>query len=167
MPISMYQVSVPVFTQMLSSLSKVIDKAIAHVAAKKIDPAALLTARLYPDMFPFMKQVQSATEHARGGASRLAGLEAPRYEDKETSFEDLQARIARTLEMLKGLDPAAIDGSEDRDIHFVTGGRERIVKGQPYLLAQVLPNFFFHVTTAYDILRHNGVELGKRDFLNP
>ena len=165
MTLSMYQASVPVFIQGLTGLGGVIDKAAAHAAERKIDPAALLQARLYPDMFPFARQVQIATDFAKGGAARLAGIEFPAYEDSETSFEELKARVDKTIAFLRTLDAAQIDGSEERDISLVRRGETSIVKGQAYLLEQAMPNFYFHITTAYAIQRHNGVEVGKRVFL--
>lgn len=165
MTLSMYQASVPVFIQGLTGLGGVIDKAAAHAAERKLDPAALLQARLYPDMFPFARQVQIATDFAKGGAARLAGVEFPAYEDSETSFEELKARVDKTIAFLRTLDAAQIDGSEDRDISLVRRGETSIVKGQAYLLEQAMPNFYFHITTAYAIQRHNGVEVGKRVFL--
>ena len=165
MTLSMYQASVPVFIQGLTGLGGVIDKAAAHAAERKIDPAALLQARLYPDMFPFARQVQIATDFAKGGAARLAGVEFPAYEDSETSFEELKARVDKTIAFLRTLDAAQIDGSEERDISLVRRGETSIVKGQAYLLEQAMPNFYFHITTAYAIQRHNGVEVGKRNFM--
>lgn len=165
MTLSMYQASVPVFIQGLTGLGGVIDRAAAHAAERKIDPAALLQARLYPDMFPFARQVQIATDFAKGGAARLAGVEFPAYEDSETSFEELKARVDKTIAFLRTLEAAQIDGSEDRDISLVRRGETTIVKGQAYLLEQAMPNFYFHITTAYAIQRHNGVEVGKRVFL--
>lgn len=165
MTLSMYQASVPVFIQGLTGLGGVINKAAAHAAERKIDPAALLQARLYPDMFPFARQVQIATDFAKGGAARLAGVEFPAYEDSETSFEELKARVDKTIAFLRTLDAAQIDGSEERDISLVRRGETSIVKGQAYLLEQAMPNFYFHITTAYAIQRHNGVEVGKRLFL--
>ena len=161
----MYQASVPVFIQGLTGLGGVIDKAAAHAAERKIDPAALLQARLYPDMFPFARQVQIATDFAKGGAARLAGVEFPAYEDSETSFEELKARVDKTIAFLRTLDAAQIDGSEERDISLVRRGETSIVKGQAYLLEQAMPNFYFHITIAYAIQRHNGVDVGKRIFL--
>jgi hypothetical protein len=165
MTISIYQASVPVFTQGLTGLGGVIDKAAAHVAERKIDPSALLQARLYPDMFSFTRQVQIATDFAKGGAARLAGAEFPAYEDSETSFEELKARVEKTIAFLRTLEAGAVDGSEERDITLVRRGETSTVKGQAYLLEQAMPNFYFHLTTAYAILRHNGVEVGKRNFL--
>jgi len=167
MTLSMSQASVPVFIQGLTGLAGVLDKAAAHVEARKLDPAALLQARLYPDMFPFTRQVQIAADFAKGACARLAGAEFPTYEDTEASFEELKARVEKTIAFLRTLPAAAIDGSEDRDIPLVRRGETTLHKGQAYLLAQAMPNFYFHLTTAYAILRHNGVELGKRDFLGP
>ena len=165
MSISMYQASAPRFAATLRNLDAIIDKAQIHAQAKKIDPAVLLAARLYPDMFPLVKQVQIACDHARGAVARLAGVELPRFEDNEKSFDDIQSRIAKTLAFVNAFKPAQIDGSEERAIAFSVGGSDIALKGLPYLLDYALPNFYFHVVTAYDILRHNGVELGKRDFL--
>jgi len=165
MSLSMYQASVPVFTQGLKGLTGVLTKAQAHVAAKGLDPAALLQARLYPDMFPLTRQVQIAADFAKGAVARLAGAEVPTWPDDEASFEALIDRVSRSLEFIAGFSPAQIDGSEDRDITLVRRGETSVVKGQAYLLSQATPNFYFHLTTAYALLRHNGVEIGKRDFL--
>ena len=165
MTISMYRISVPVFSARLAALSAMLSKAEANALERKIDPQVFLAARLAPDMFALTRQVQIATDHAKGAASRLAGREVPKYEDTEGSFADLQARIARTIDLLKGFAPGDIDGSEDRVIELKLGQRELSLPGLQYLLDVALPNFYFHVTTAYDILRHNGVPLGKRDFL--
>lgn len=165
MSLSMHQASAPVFIQGLKGLAGVLDKAAAHAAARNIEPAALLQARLYPDMFPLTRQVQIATDFAKGSVARLAGQEPPAYEDAEASFEELRARIEKTIAFLGSVPAADLDGSEDRDITLVRRGQTSVVKGRPYLLEQALPNFWFHVTTAYAILRHNGVEIGKRDFL--
>jgi hypothetical protein len=165
MPLSMYQASVPLFRQTLSALSGILDKAAAHAAARKIEPQALLGARLYPDMFPFARQVQLTTDFAKGASARLAGVEIPKYEDTEASFDELKARIAKTLDFIKGLKPAQIDGSEEREIVLTIAGQPMNFKGQGYLTGFALPNFYFHATTAYDILRHSGLEIGKRDFI--
>jgi uncharacterized protein len=165
MPISMYQASVPVFQQYLTALKGVLAKAESQAAAMKVAPAVLLEARLYPNMFPLTRQVQIAADFAKGTAARLAGLEPPAYPDAESSFAELAARIDRTLEFLKTLAPAAIDGQEERTIELKVGGQSRSFKGLPYLLGYALPNFFFHTTTAYAILRHNGIELAKKDFM--
>ncbi len=165
MTISMYQASVPCFVRTLGNLSAILDKAQAHVDAKKLDPAALTAYRLYPDMFPMTRQVQIACDAAKGGVARLAGLAIPVHEDNEKTLAELQARIAKTLAFVQSVTPAQIDGSEDKDIVIKRGDTETHFKGQQFLLGNVLPNFYFHVTTAYNILRHNGVEIGKRDYL--
>jgi hypothetical protein len=166
MTISMYAASIPVFTQMLNSLKDILSKTEAHAAEKKIDPTVLLQARLFPDMLPLTRQVQIATDFAKGVSARLAGADVPAYEDNEQTFADLQARIAKTLALIEGLKPAQIDGSERREIVLRPGTpKEQKFAGQSYLLNYGLPQFFFHVTTAYAILRHNGVEIGKRDFM--
>jgi hypothetical protein len=168
MTLSMYQASVPVLQRTLAALSAVLDKAAAHATQRKIEPSVLLSTRLFPDMFPLVRQVQLAADFAKGAGARLAGIEVPKFADDETSLDQLKARIAKTLDFLKTLKPAQIDGSEGRDVTIpVGGGQQRTFKGQPYLLHFALPNFFFHVTTAYDILRHCGVEIGKRDFIGP
>ena len=168
MKISMYQASAPRFAYSLTNLSAILDKAAAHCEAKKIDPLVLSAARLCPDMFPLSRQVQVACDTAKGAVARLAGVEVPKHEDTEKTFDELKARIAKTLEFIASLKPAQIDGSEDKDISLKLGPRELQWKGMQYLLGFVLPNFYFHVTTAYDILRHNGVELAKRDYIgNP
>lgn len=166
MTLSMYQASVPVFKQMLGALSAVLTKAEAHAAAKKIEPNALLQARLYPDMFALLRQVQIACDFAKGVSARLAGAEVPGFEDKEETFADLQARIEKTLAFIASLEAARIDGSEERRIVTQAGTpKEKIFSGQSYLLNYGLPHFFFHTTTAYAILRHNGVEVGKKDYV--
>jgi uncharacterized protein len=165
MAISMFQASVPAFLQMLNSLSAILGKAEAYAAERKIDPAVLLGYRLAPDMFPLARQVQIATDHAKGCSARLAGVDVPKYADDETSFGALRERIARTIEFVEDFRPEDIDGSEERDIALTAGTRELRFKGQQYLVNFALPNFYFHVTTAYDILRHCGVPIGKRDFL--
>lgn len=166
MTISMYAASVPVFQQMLGGLSAVLRKAETHAAERKFEPAALLQARLYPDMFALLRQVQVAADFAKSVSARLAGVEVPKMEDSEQSFADLQARIAKTLAFIAGLAPADIDVSSDRQIVTQAGTpKEKIFTGQSYLLNYGLPHFFFHVTTAYDILRHNGVDVGKKDYV--
>ncbi len=162
----MYVASVPVFRQLLGGLSGVLTKAAEHAAARKIDPPALLQARLFPDMFPLLRQVQIATDFARSVAARLAGVEVPSAPDTEQSFDELQQRIASTLAFLDSLDPTAFDGSDTREIVLRPGTpKERTLSGQAYLLSYGLPQFFFHVTTAYALLRHGGVEIGKRDYM--
>ena len=165
MTMSMFRASVPVFLQMLPALSAILDKAAAHAAAKKIDPQVFCEARLYPDMFPLARQVQIATDFAKGACARLAGVDPPKYADTEKTLDDLKARIAKTVDFIKEFKPSQIDGSEEREISIVLGGQPQKYKGEAYLISLVLPNFFFHVTTAYAILRHNGVELGKQDFM--
>jgi hypothetical protein len=165
MSISMHQVSAPVFVQGLTGLLTALDKAAAHVEQRKIDPAALLQARLYPDMFPFVRQVQIATDFAKGAMARLAGDEPPAWDDVETSFAELRTRVQAAITYVSTFSAAQVDGSEDREITLVRRGESSVVKGQAYLLQQATPNFYFHITPAYAILRHNGVELGKRDFL--
>jgi hypothetical protein len=165
MALSMYQASVPAYTQMLKTLSAVLKKAEAHAEAKKIDPSIFVNARLYPDMAPLARQIQIATDQVKGGLSRLAGTEPPSWSDTETTFEELQARIKKALDFAASMKPEQIDGSEGRDIVLKVGGNDMPFKGQAFLINFSLPNFYFHVVTAYDILRHNGVEIGKRDFL--
>lgn len=161
----MYDASIPVLKHFLGNLSGLLDKAVIHADARKIDHDVLLNARLFPDMFPLTRQVQIASDQAKGAAARLAGVEVPKFEDDEASFSDLQARIAKTIAFLDTISPEQLQGSEDRDIVLALRDRTLEFKGQQYLLAWVLPNFYFHVTTAYAILRHNGVEIGKKDFL--
>jgi uncharacterized protein len=164
----MYQTSVPRFANMLKNLSAILDKAQAHAEGRKIDPAVLLSSRLYPDMFPMKRQVQIACDTAKGAVARLAGVEVPKHEDSEETIAELKARIAKTIDFIQTVRPAQIDGSEEKGIHLKLGAREVDYKGMQYLLGHALPNFYFHVTTAYGILRHNGVELAKRDYLaNP
>jgi len=162
----MYQASVPVFKQMLGGLSDVLAKAEAHASARNIEPAALLQARLFPDMFALTKQVQVACDFAKGVCARLAGVDVPSAEDTEQSFADLQARIKKTLSFIEGLDAGQFETAATRDIVTRPGTpKERHFSGQDYLLHYGLPQFFFHVTTSYAILRHNGVELGKKDYM--
>ncbi len=164
MSLTMYQASIPVFVRMLGNLSAILDKAAVHAEAKKIDPAIFINARLAPDMFPLSRQVQIATDMAKGCAARLAGIEVPRYEDNETTFAELQARIAKTKAFIQSVSASQIDGSEDRQITLKFGSKELSFLGQAYLLDFVIPNFHFHLTTTYAILRHNGVEVGKKDY---
>ena len=166
MTVSMHAASVPVFKQMLGGLADVLAKAEAHAAQRKIDPAALLQSRLFPDMFPLVRQVQIACDFAKSVPARLAGTEVPAYDDSEQTFAELQARIARTLAFIDGLDAARFDGSEQREIVLRPGTpKERTIHGQAYLLNYGLPQFFFHVATAYGLLRHAGVEIGKKDYM--
>ena len=165
MTISMHQASAPRFANTLRNLSAILDKAQAHCEAKKIEPAALTQARLFPDMFPFTRQVQIACDTAKGAVARLAGVEVPKHEDTEQTFAELQARIAKTIDFVQSVGAAKVDGSESREVVLKMRGGEVKFTGQQYLLGHAWPNFYFHVTTAYNILRHNGVELGKRDFI--
>jgi len=165
MTLSMFQAAVPPSLQMMGALSGVLAKAAAHCEARKIDPAVLLGSRLYPDMFALARQTQVVADFAKGGCARLADVPAPKFEDSETTFAELQARLDRTAEFIRTLAPAQIDGSEAREIVIKVAGQEMRFQGQPYLLHFVLPNLYFHATAAYAILRHNGVEIGKRDFM--
>jgi uncharacterized protein len=161
----MYQASAPRFVNMLNNLSALLDKAQAHCEAKKIDPAALTAFRLYPDMFPLSRQVQIACDAAKGAVARLAGVDIPKHDDTEQTFAELKTRIAKTVAFIESVPAARIDGSEERAVTLKLRGQDTTFKGAPYLLGFAWPNFYFHVTTAYNILRHNGVEVGKRDFL--
>ncbi len=166
MTVSLHAASVPVFQQMLGGLSDVLAKAAAHATERKIDPNAYLQLRLYPDMFPLLRQVQIACDFAKSVPARLAQAEVPAWEDTEASFDDLQARIARTQAFLTGLDAANFEGADAREIVLRPGTpKEKRLAGQAYLLAYGLPQFFFHVTTSYALLRHAGLEIGKRDFM--
>jgi hypothetical protein len=168
MSISMYQASAPRFANTLKNLSAILDKAKAHAEARKIDEQVLTSMRLYPDMFALARQVQIACDSAKGAVARLAGVEIPKHEDTEKTFDELKARIAKTVAFIDTVKAAQVDGSEDKDILMKLQGREVTFKGMQYLLGFAYPNFYFHVTTAYDILRHAGVELSKRDFVgNP
>ena len=168
MTISMFQASVPRLINALNNLSHILDKAQAHIDAKKIDASALIQFRLYPDMLNFTRQVQIASDTAKGVIARLAGVEIPAYEDNEQSIADLKARIAKTIAFIEGFKPDQIDGTEDKDIITKRGEKETHYKGMQFLLGHAIPNVYFHTTTAYAILRHNGVEVGKRDYLgNP
>ena len=168
MTISMYQASAPRFVNILTNLSAILDKAQAHVEARKIDPAALTAYRLFPDMLPMRRQVQIACDGAKGAVARLAGVEIPKHEDTEQTFAELKARIAKTIEFVQSIKPAQLDGTEDKDITLKIGGKDTTFKGMQFLLDRALPNIYFHATTTYNILRHNGVEIGKRDYLgNP
>lgn len=165
MAVNMYTISVPIFVQTLEALSNVIGKARAQCEAKKLDEAFLVNNRFYPDMFPFLRQVRSACDHAVAACSRIAGIEAPSFANTESSFEDLQARIAATVDFVKSVSPEQMIGQEDREIVFTLPSGERRFTGETMLLNFTLPNFYFHATTAYDLLRHCGIEVGKRDFM--
>jgi len=165
MSLSMYQASVPVFIRQLGNLSTILGLAASDAETRKIDPSVLLNARLAPDMFPLSRQVQIACDGASAGTALLAGTDAPSFADDETSFAELQARIAQVQTFLQGISAAQLDGSEERTLTLSRRGKDTHFQGQAFLLDHVLPNFYFHVTTAYAILRHNGVAIGKRDFL--
>lgn len=165
MAVSMYPISVPVFVRHLNGLAGCMKKTQAHYAEKKYDESTLLSYRFYPDMFNFARQVQVASDHARNCTALLAGVEAPKYEDNEKSLADLVARVEKTIAWLNTIKPEQIDGSEGKSVTVKMRDREMNFKGIELLLNRSLPNFYFHVTTAYDIMRHNGVELGKRDFM--
>jgi len=165
MSLSMYQASIPSFIHGLNNLSAILTKAEAYAAAKKIDQSVLVNARLAPDMFALARQVQIVTDIVKGGAARLAGVEIPSFPDTETSFAELKTRIEKIIAFLKTLKAAQIDGSEERAISLKVGGNDLQFKGQHYLLQFVIPNFYFHITTTYAILRHNGLDIGKKDFL--
>ena len=168
MTISMYQASVPRFVNILSNLMNILDKAQAHVDAKKIDPATLTTYRLFPDMLPMTMQVRIACDAAQGVVARLAGIEILVDEDNDKTLVDLKARIAKTIAFIQAVVPTQIDGTEDKEIVTKRGDKETHYKGMQFLLGHAVPNFYFHITTTYNILRHNGIEIGKRDFLgNP
>lgn len=165
MPLSLHQVTVPVFAKTLSNLKAVLDKAKAHALEHKIEEAVYINARLYPDMLALSRQVQIATDIARGAAARLAGVEPPAYEDKEQSFDDLAARVQRTIDYMTGLDVKAFDDAATREITRPIRGQPHTFTGANYLLQFATPNVYFHTATAYAILRHNGVPLGKADYL--
>ena len=165
MSISMHSASVPIFVRMLGNLLAWLDKAEAHAGAKKFDANVLLAVRLAPDMLPFVRQIQIACDAAKFGVARLAGVEAPKFEDNEASFAELRERIAKTLAYVQSVPAAQIDGTEDKDVTVPRRDGPMVIKGEPYLKHFVLPNFFFHMTTAYALLRHNGVDLGKSDYL--
>lgn len=166
MSFSMYDACIPVFTQMLGSLSVIIDKGAAHAAEKKLDESALLQARLFPDMFTMARQVRQAGDFARNAPGRLAGVTLPSFPDADgASFAELKDRVTRSLDFVQGFRRDQLDGTEDKDVVWMAGGQQRSMKGRAYLLHFSFPHFFFHATTAYAILRHNGVEVGKRDFI--
>lgn len=167
MTISMYQVSVPVFVRALGALAGVLDKAAAFAEAKKFDEAVLLNTRLYPDMFPLAVQVGQVCTHAARGVAQLSGMEQPDFGATDTTFAGLKARVAKALDFVKTATPAQIDGTEAKDIVLKFGTREMPFKGEQFLVGFTLPNFYFHYTTTYNILRSIGVEIGKRDFMGP
>jgi hypothetical protein len=161
----MYQASVPTFVRFLGNLSSILDKVIAHAAAKKIDESVFINARLAEDMYSLSRQIQIATDMAKGCAARLAGVEVPRYEDNENTFAELQARIAKTIAFVQSVNVDQINGSEERTVTLKLHDKEISFLGQPYLFNFVLPHFYFHITTAYAILRHYGLEIGKKDYM--
>lgn len=165
MAVSMYQISVPVFVRMLNNLATILDKAATHCTERQIEPAALINFRLYPNMFALVRQVQVAADAAKNVCAHLAGAEPPRFENTEQTFAELVERINKTIEYVNGFTPAQIDGTEENEISITRGKTTVTYRGQDYLLNRALPNMYFHITTAYDILRHNGVELGKKDYL--
>ena len=165
MTISLFQASVPVIQKSLTALKGVLAKGAAHAQAKKIDESVMLTSRLYPDMFPLTRQVQIAADFGKGPVARLAGVEVPKYDDTEATFAELAARIDKTLAFVGTFTAAQIDGQEDRDIQLTIAGNPVNFKGQQYLLHFAMPNLYFHMSMAYAILRHNGVDVGKRDFI--
>jgi len=165
MTISMYSASVPTFIRTLTNLAGILEKAQAHAETKKIKPEVLLNARLFPDMFALTRQVQIASDFAKGTVARLAGIEPPAYADTESSFAELIARVQKTVDFLKTIKAEQVDGSENRDIVLKMHTGELKFKGEAYLTQFSLPNFYFHATTAYAILRHNGIEIGKMDFM--
>lgn len=165
MNISLYQASVPVYARQLNGLAAILQKAVSYCVERKIEPAALLHGRLYPDMFTLVRQVQIACGHAERGSSRLAGMEPPAREGKEASLEDLKMRVTTAITYIKSIDPKRMEGMENRDITFPVGEKQMTLKGADYLFHFSMPNFYFHVTTAYNILRHNGVQIGKEDYI--
>jgi len=165
MPLSVSEVVIPTITQMLGSLSALVDKAAACCRDKGIESTEMMEARLAPDMFPFARQVQLTTDHAKGMTARLSGREIPKYEDNEATFDELKARIAKTMAFVKSVPAGDLDAGDTREVTLTLGGQPRTFPGRHYLLHFALPNFYFHVTTAYDILRSKGVEIGKRDFI--
>lgn len=168
MTLSMYQSSIPVFIRALNNVDVILKKGEDYAVAKKIDPFVFINGRLAPDMFPLARQVQIATDVVKGGAARLAGVEVPSFADEETTFAELQERVAKTIAFLETITPAQIDGSENKPVTLKAGAHELKFTGQAYLLSFVLPNLYFHNTVTYSILRHNGVDVGKMDFLgNP
>lgn len=165
MTISMYEASVPAFIHSLGSLKAILQKGAAHAEVRKFDPAVLVNSRLFPDMLALARQVQIASDAAKGAAARLSGTEPPKFEDTETTIPELLARVEKTVDYLKGFKPAQIDGSEDRNIVLKSPRGDLSFTGLAFLRHWALPNFYFHVTTAYNLLRHNGVEIGKADYL--
>lgn len=167
MSLTMYSCSIPVFVRSLTNLSAILQKAATYAAAQKIDESVLVTARLYPNMFPLARQVQIACDVSKGAGARISGIDAPKYEDKEATFDELQTRIKNTIAYLQSLPEDKINGTEEKQIVMKAGDNELKFKGSVYLNMWALPNLYFHVTTTYNILRHNGLDIGKMDFLGP
>jgi uncharacterized protein len=165
MTISLYQSSVPVFERGMNAFLAIIDKALAHAETKKVDPSVYLQTQLRPDMFPFVRQIQIFCDAAKNGSARIAGVEPPKYEDNEATFDEVKARIHKTLDFIKTLKASDIDAGANREVMFPVGPNKMKMNGGAYLLHNVLPNFYFHLTIAYAILRFNGVDIGKRDYL--
>jgi hypothetical protein len=163
----MYQATVPVYARLLTALSTILDKGEAYAKAKKVDPAVLITSRLYPDMFSLAEQVRATCNYPVRSGARLAGLPIPTFDGKDATFDDLRARIAWTIAFITGIDRAKIDGTDEKEIVFPSGDTQRKMSGRDYILAFAMPHFYFHLTTAYDILRHNGVPLVKDDYIGP
>ena len=166
MAVSMYTAAAPIFVQYMTGLSNVLDKAKAHCEAKKLDESYFMNLRFYPDMFPFARQVRAVTDHAMSACGRVAGVELPKFENNEATFDELKARIAKAIAFVKSIKPAQMDEQENKEIKITFPSGERSFTGQSLLLNFALPNFYFHATTAYDLLRHNGVEIGKREFMS-
>ena len=167
MPVSMYDNSVPVFQRLMRNMIAILDKAEAHAKAKKIDEEVFVNARLSPDMFPLKRQIQIASDMAKAGVARLAGADKdmPKWEDNETTFAGLKARLQKLIDYIGAFKAAQIDGSEMKDVNLTIGGQPKTLKGHQYLMTHAYPHFNFHITTTYNILRHNGVEIGKGDFV--
>ena len=165
MSLSMYQASAPRFANTLKNLSAILERAQQYCDARKFDPLVLTSYRLFPDMFPLSRQIWIATDTAKGAVSRLAGVEIPKFEDVEQTFPELRARIAKTVDYVLSVPSVKIEGSAEKDVTLKIGGKDTVMKGAQYLLGHAYPNFYFHCATAYNILRHNGIEIGKRDFL--
>lgn len=163
--LSMSQASLPVFIRALTNMSNILKKAEASALERKIEPGVLVSSRLAPDMFPLARQIQIATDAAKGAAARLSGTENPSFPDNEATFEELQERLAKTIAFIKSVPAGKVDGSEEKEIHLKVGGRDLSFKGRDYLLGFALPNLFFHISIAHGILRHNGVDIGKMDYL--
>lgn len=165
MPVSMYETSIPVMQRLMRNLITVLEKAEVQAKARKIDEEVLVNARLAPDMFPLKRQVQIASDMAKAAAARLAGVDIPKWDDNERSLGELKARLQRAIDYVGTFSPGQIDGSEGRDVNLTIGGQPRTLKGHAYLMTHAYPHFYFHVVTAYDILRHNGIEVGKGDYV--